>query len=87
MFTKTARTPQRESQKYRQRREGGGGGGRKEGRNEGNKDGIKFNFHSFTQAAPAEQGDEPVFEEEAGSDWNIKKRTTRDANLEVRVTV
>lgn len=57
--------PREKETEYRQQRRGGG--------REGNKDGIKFHLHSFTQVAPAEQGDELVFEEEAGSDWNEKR--------------
>ena len=77
MLTKTSKdTPERERQKDRHSKEEGEGGGRKGGW-EGNKDGIKFNLHSFTQAAPAERGDELVFEEEAGQIGRKKKNNGR----------
>ncbi len=57
MFTKTARAPQRERDRNTESTE-------EEGGNEGNKDGIRLHLHSLTEAAPAEQGAELVFEEE-----------------------
>ena len=58
------RERERESERHTAKRKERGGG--RKGGWEGNKDGIKFNLHSFTQTAPAERGDELVFEEEAG---------------------
>lgn len=60
---KTARTPQRERERNTDSK-----GEDNEGKTKGDKDGIKFNLHSFTQVAPAERGDELVFQEQTGSD-------------------
>lgn len=67
MLAKTARTPQRERERKADSKEEEEG----EGINEGNKDGTKFNLHSFTQVALAGRRDELVFQEQAGSD--VKK--------------